>query len=396
MLKRLVFQFLNLYRKIRLGWLSLRGLSETDVHDQRIVTGKAWEEFCDSLKAAGAAMVYSGAPRDAFNQAEGFRYLSRMTRAGLEAFVEYADPKFPVLRRMVHETVKLGADNPDNYYMNCKISGEYEYRLYGNRKTAHYLGFATQRGDYGKEGGMQLSGALEASDLEIEADGSFEIMLSQQKKGKNWLPMAPDSSLLIVRQTFLDKESEDLADIHIECIGGPDRPDPLTAELVDQGLASASAFVAGAGMFFARWSAGFKKHTNTLPLFDPATSTAAGGDENIAYYHSHWELKEGEVLLIDFIPPDCDYWNFQLNNYWMESLDYRYHQVTLNKHSAHANEDGSVRLIISHKDPQLPNWIETAHHDEGTMCLRWVKAEEWPTPSTKVVTYNSLINPGND
>ena len=59
-----------------------------------------------------------GTPRDAFQQAEGIRYLTRLTRAGLEAYVEYNDPTFPVLRRMVHETVKLGADNPDNYYFN--------------------------------------------------------------------------------------------------------------------------------------------------------------------------------------------------------------------------------------------------------------------------------------
>ena len=48
---------------------------------------------------------------------------------GLEAFVEYCDPAFPVLKRMAHETVKLGADNPDNYYFNAQISGKYSYRL---------------------------------------------------------------------------------------------------------------------------------------------------------------------------------------------------------------------------------------------------------------------------
>ncbi|MEM9327410.1 MAG: DUF1214 domain-containing protein [Bacteroidota bacterium] len=390
MLKRLIFKLLDLYRRIRLWWLSSRGLTESDIHAQRIASGRAWEEFCDSLKAAGGAMVYGGAPQDPFNQAEGYRYLSRLARAGLEAFVEYADPKFPVLRRMVHETVKLGADNPDNFYMNCKIDGQYEYRIFGNRKTAHYLGFATQRGDYGKEGGMQLSGALEASDLKVQSDGSFEIILSTKQKGKNWLPTAADSSLLIVRQTFLDKETEELADIHIECLGGNDRPDPLTPELVDKGLSSASAFVAGAAMFFARWSKGFKAHPNQLPLFDPATSTAAGGDENIAYYHSYWQLGQDEALLIDFNPPDCPYWNFQLNNYWMESLDYRYHQVTLNKHSARTHTDGTVRLVVAHQDPGLPNWIDTAHHEQGTMCLRWVKAQDWPTPSTQVVSFNSL------
>ena len=38
-----------------------------------------------------------------------------------------------VLGRMVHETAKMGSDNPDNYYQNAKISGEFEYRIKGNR-----------------------------------------------------------------------------------------------------------------------------------------------------------------------------------------------------------------------------------------------------------------------
>ena len=30
-----------------------------------------WNEFCDTLKAAGASLTFPGAPRDAFTQAEG-------------------------------------------------------------------------------------------------------------------------------------------------------------------------------------------------------------------------------------------------------------------------------------------------------------------------------------
>ena len=52
---------------------------------------------------------------DPITQAEGYRYLSRLLRAGLEAFLEFADPRAPVLRRMVHETVKMGSDNPGGY-----------------------------------------------------------------------------------------------------------------------------------------------------------------------------------------------------------------------------------------------------------------------------------------
>ena len=49
----------------------------------------------------------------------------------------------------------------------------------------------------------------------------------------------------------------------------------------------------------------------------------AGGDPNICYYHSYWQLGSEEDLVIEVTPPDCDSWNFQLDNNWMESLDYR-------------------------------------------------------------------------
>ena len=59
--------------------------------EQRVVSGAAWDEFCDTLKAAGAAMLAPGAPRDPFNLAEGYRYLARLARAGLENYLECAD-----------------------------------------------------------------------------------------------------------------------------------------------------------------------------------------------------------------------------------------------------------------------------------------------------------------
>ena len=51
--------------------------------EKRVVDGTAWEEFCDSLKAAGKIIQSEKAPKDPFNQAEGYRYLSRLLRGGL-------------------------------------------------------------------------------------------------------------------------------------------------------------------------------------------------------------------------------------------------------------------------------------------------------------------------
>jgi hypothetical protein len=392
-MRKLLFVFLKVLKSFRKIGLKLSGKKEADVIAERVASGKSWEEFCDQLKLAGASLMYPGAPRDPFQQAEGLRYLTRLTRAGLEAFVEYSDPAFPVLRRMVHETVKMGADNPDNIYLNAQISGQYEYRIRGKRNTIDYVGFFTQNGNYGSTGGLAPCGKIENNDLICEPDGSFEIILSTTQKGKNWLKTEAGTSLVMVRQTFLDRASEIPAEVYIENLDGRKAPDPVTPRQIDEGLKTASMFVGGATLLFARWAQGFRKHTNRLPQFDPAISNAAGGDASIIYYHSHWKLESDEALVIEVKPPDCDTWNFQLNNYWMESLDYRYFNICINKAAAKTQDDGTVRVIVSHIDPGIPNWLETCGHPEGTMCWRWYRLRKGASPvepSCRVVKINEL------
>src|SRR3990172_118535 len=116
---------------------------------ERIMDGATWADFCDALKRAGDVILREGSPRDPFDRAEGFRYLSRLTRVALESYIEFADPLAPVLPRPAGQT-----------------------------------------------------GYLEGKDPHLAPDGSFEIMLSCKQQSGNWLRMEPDTSSLIVRQTF--------------------------------------------------------------------------------------------------------------------------------------------------------------------------------------------------
>lgn len=358
--------------------------------ERRIMDGSAWGEFCDTLKAAGSVVLGEGTPDDPFDRAEGFRYLTRLVRAAFETFLEDADPLAPELLRTAHETVKMGNDNPDNYYQNAPISGRHEYRISGTRGTVHYLGFGTQAGNYGATGSLNTTGYLEAKDLEIGPDGRFEILVSCEKKPGNWLAMTPDSRTLVVRQTHLDREKEELARIRIERIDGPHQPRPVTAERIDRGLKGSAFFVLGCAKLFQKWAEDFQRHTNQLPQFDPKLAGAAGGDPNIVYYHSYWRLAPDEALVIDAEPPECDYWNFQLSNHWLESLDYRYWNIHLNKATAKYRADGSVQVVVAHEDPGVPNWLQTAGHDRGSMCWRWIRAKQHPQPRTRVVKLAEL------
>lgn len=357
-----------------------------DPASKRIMDGSTWSDFCDALKRAGATVLRDGSPKDAFDRAEGFRYLSRLARVALESYIEFADPLFPVLRRPAHETVKIGADNPDNYYQSAAISGQYDYRIWGTRGTVYYLGLGTYAGNYGSKARSGQTGYLEGKDMRINADGSFEIIASRKERPGNWLRMEPDTSSLIVRQTFQDRAHETIADLHIERLDAKEPPRPVTPEFIDRGLGQASAYVAGTASLFADWAEGFAKQgVNRLHKLDPNIAGAAHGDPNICYFHGYWELAPDEALVIETTPPKCDYWNFQLNNHWMESLDYRYHTIAVNHHGAKYRPDGSVRIVVADQDPHSDNWIDTASHRRGTMCLRWIRAAEHPQPLCCVV-----------
>ncbi len=360
--------------------------------EKRVVDGTVWDEFCDALKAAGKIVQSEKAPKDPFNQAEGYRYLARLLRGGLEGFLEFRDPMFPQLRCGAHETIKLGADNPDNRYESATINPRYDYRISGSRGTVDYLGFSTIINKYASGGTMEVTGHIDARNMELGPDGCIDIIVSGTEKPGNWLPMGESSNSITVRQTFQDRVHEQRAELKIERINATgERPEPLTAKKLERGLQGAVRFVQGSATLFEGWAESFLPIMNQLPPADQAYCQSIGGDPNIFYFHSGWKLAEDEVLIIEAPEiPECQNWNFQLDNWWMESLDYRHHTIHVNKHTAHYESDGSVRVVISHSDPGVPNWIETAGHTMGTMCWRWIGADKHPELNSRVAKLADL------
>ncbi len=356
----------------------------------RVVSGKAWEDFCDALKDAGKQILRPEAPSTELDRAEGFRYLTRLLRLGLESKLEYADTDFPGFYALSHTTAKIGADNPDNIYHNSTIDGTKEYRLKGTRGTVSYFSWGTKANRYTTDGTMASTGELDSHSLVVEPDGTFEIILSQKKQGKNWLPIASDSTMLLGRQTFLDRSKEIPATVTIEQINGPKKPKPLTAQRLEEGLQEAVKFVEGTARAFAVLSHDFQRKPNDWITADQEHWYVIGGDPKIFYLHLYWTLKPDEALVIESSVPDCAFWNVQLDNYWWESLDYRFLSAHVQKGSAKYNADGSVTVVVAAEDPGVGNYLDTAGHTTGTMLWRWVDAKTHPIPTCKVVKLSEL------
>src|SRR5579863_10307418 len=139
----------------------------------RVLSGRTWETFCDRLKEAGQVILRPEAAAAEIDRAEGWRYLSRLTRIALEMMLEHADVDFPTFYSASHATAKIGADNPDNIYFNATIAGDREYRLRGVRGTVPVLSFGTKANRYATEGTMVSTGELDGSELSVDADGTF-------------------------------------------------------------------------------------------------------------------------------------------------------------------------------------------------------------------------------
>ncbi|MBB83365.1 MAG: hypothetical protein CL931_06100 [Deltaproteobacteria bacterium] len=367
---------------------------EREAAAARLVDGTTWREFCRALEKAGDTILRESTPADPFNRAEGVRYLTRLLRAALESQVESSDPCFPRFYQLSNRTIKIGNDNPDNTYHNCNVSGAHDYRITGTRGTVPYISFGTKAGTYEENGEMWPTGQLDSSSMEIADDGTFEILVSKEKKPGNWLPMTEETGMIIVRQLFTTRENEEEATYDIECLTRGDADDRLDPARLEDALGRATEFVTSTSNLFTDWMEDYAAHLNALPSDDQERCQRAGGDANIHYLQSYWRLAPDEALLIEADRiPEAGHWNLQISNFWMESLDYRYHRIHVNKHTAHYEPDGSVRIVLAHANPgaSFPNWLETCGHDCGGMLFRWIDTEgDHPPVRTRVVQLSDL------
>lgn len=366
------------------------GLSESE---ERILSGRVWDDFCDRLKAAGTLVRSEVAPKDVMNQALGYRFLTRILRAGLESRVDYADPQYPAFFRLADDTKKILNDNPDNYYENCQIDNRFDYRISGHRGTVKWFSLGVKAGA-GDVDGMASTGEIDSSQLEFNADGTFEILMSREEKPGNWLPMTENSGMVIVRQTFGNRKKEKRAELRIECLNPERANNNLDPDQLEPQLGQALQFLESTVGLGLLWTRMYKETTlNELPAHDQLMLRAAGGDPTIHYYQSHWQLAPEEALAVTIRDlPECQTWNLQLSNFWMESLEHRFFDVSVNKFTARYEPDGSVKILIAHRDPgrQHPNWLNTLGHSEGGMLGRIVGAAAGSQPDqmeTQVVRF---------
>jgi hypothetical protein len=355
---------------------------------ERLLSGRAWAEFCERLKQAGEIVLAPGAPDTPLDRAEGFRYLATLTAAGIRHAFDLADPDHPRFLRNPDSASKWGAENADNLYLLAKIRSDRSYRIVGRRGTAYTFLVET------KEGYMQLGrdrnfATLEASELEVAPDGRFEIALSRERQPGNWLPLHPDATQVLIRQYLWDWEREVPAEFRIfqqESEGLA--PAPLEPVRVARLLDEAGHWVHATAQVWADWVTAIRR-AHVPGRLAPARRFVGGADD-ILYGNDAYRLADGEALVVTFEPPDARYWHVQLVDLWFGSLDYASRQTSLNGHQLVRDADGRVRVVVAHRDPGVANWLDTAGHLEGIFQYRYVWTKNAPELRARIVPFASL------
>lgn len=363
------------------------------MHDTRSedeMLTQAWHQFCDQLKSAGRLPFSPGVPTGDLSRAAGFRCLAQNIGLGMQFFLENDDPLRPELLHYFDPIRKQGGDNPDAVYVGGPINGTDTYRIHGNRGSARYFAVtAVEHGDT-PWGGAAVH-TLFGQDLDVAADGSFELICSPDPHPGNWLQTSPNTFRVTFRQFFADWEHERPMHASIDRISGEPAGAPvMDAARLERGLAKVSSWVGDSLAYWADMIERWKSQPNTFlsyrQLDDNAIDATPGGEPLVSY----WQLPADEALVVRVTPPTAHYWAVEFGNYWWCSMDYRSVLSNTNCHYARLQDDGELILVIAHVDTGHANWLDPAGFNEGYITVRWMQADHYPRPRAQQVKLHEL------
>ena len=345
----------------------------------------AWAHLQERLTAAEQLVRSTPVNKNRRDYGSGMRHLMVLLAVGTDMALRVdPDPVLAVNRASMDDIVTWGLECPDCVYLNASLRAVETYRLFGNRGTARYVGLQTMDG-------IAATFNCLVDDLEVDADGSFEAILSTDEHDGNWLRLAGDHPTLTVRNFFYDWDIEVPATLRIERVGDEVVPRDRAVDLdvsVSRQLYALGEFVYDNLKFFLDFGA-MAPANGFIPPMDMTEMGAAAENRPVI---GRFELEDDEALLLEVQPPKGVYWSISLGNPWLETIHYGRHQSSLNGHQAVIDADGIFRAVICATDPGVANWLDTAGHSNGAMLLRCVRTENAPVPNTRVVKFDDVLS----
>jgi hypothetical protein len=338
------------------------------------------QPFADAI--AEAEKIIAAAPhvKTDVDLNDGYDYLAGSIEASLR-MAGARNRDFPYFVLSTGPYTKMGLDNPDTLYFHANIRDDAEYVVTGRRGTTRDLNFQVLNGDYSPSDVPDSLTAFDDRDIDVAADGSFEVRFGPGSPGRNSIKLGKGAAMLLVRECYSDWATEQRGTIRIERVAARGAaPPPLTREQLAKRYVVAGKMLLSRLRTFLAFPEWFylKLPVNTMtePRLTPgglATQYSSAG---------HYELGDDEALVVT-VPKSsaAPYQGIQLGSPWYISLDYINHQTSLTADQARVDPDGNFRFVVSERDPGLTNWLERLGHDRGYVQIRWQRVARELTPA---------------
>jgi hypothetical protein len=333
---------------------------------------------------AEAEQIIKSAPhvQTAQDLAEGYDYLAGCIQGVLRVAWSY-DLDFPSFVTSTGPYTKMGLDNPDTLYFHANLRDDAEYVVTGQRGTTADLSFQVLKGDYSP---VDVPGSLSAfddRDIDINADGSFELRFGPGPAGPNYFTLGAGSSMLAVREVYSDWNTERRGTISIGRAGKAGlAPTPLDEAALAKRYGVAGKMLLSRLKTFLAFPEWFYLKLPVNTLTEPRRTP--GGLSSQFSSVGHYDLGEDRAMIVTVPKAGKDtapYQGLQLGSMWYISLDYANHQTSLTADQARTDPDGKIRFVISERDPGVANWLETTGHRRGYIQFRWQRLTRDLTPA---------------
>eukprot|EP00456_Euglypha_rotunda_P014574 TRINITY_DN14602_c0_g2_i1.p1 TRINITY_DN14602_c0_g2~~TRINITY_DN14602_c0_g2_i1.p1 ORF type:complete len:405 (+),score=77.45 TRINITY_DN14602_c0_g2_i1:49-1215(+) len=290
-----------------------------------------------------------------------------------------------------------GGNSPDFYYGTVFLDGSQTYRLSGNIRDSKLL-LAQHNSALPGSPGSKMVGNYDFSDFSIAADGSFEIILSAERHDGNWIGLVESSYQWLLFRPTVEGWDAKAAELRIERIStiehdhyrADDFDEAATARRIDAAADFARYMVTD--WMIAFWPRIFKNAGGVNRLWQ-ITEDVAGevGSPTARYVMGVYEIAEDEAMILELPKtPDGVYWGFQLFDVWLHTIDFRTRQSTLNSRQIAPNSDGSIFVVLAHRDPGIANWLDTSGFTRGQILLRNYRSVTSSIPDIRVVKLDRL------